>query len=261
MKKFVILCLVIIILGGCSKLSANNTVLLSKKEYEKDHVLKTSFNQDSACWYSTISLDYSKIDINKSTSTENTNTKKINNIIFDGVNICEEPIDETYAYKKYSVGHEYSKDIETINKFLNDNKFNRKINIDDLNGLKVDFMAKYQIVKVYNLAFNQQIKGLGDFYQKELIKFSNYEKHDVKIEISTLISHGNIEAVNLKFSTTNGTSFNLLDGELEAINISVNNELNLTQNSHVESIPYSDNLINLSIVNEALNQALVKYNQ
>ena len=261
MKKFVILFIVVIILSGCSRLSVNNTVLLSKNEIELDHALKTAFNQDSACWYSTINLNYSKVDINKVATVDNTNKENINNIIYDGVNICEKPIDETYAYRKYSVGHEYSKDIELINKFLNENKYNRKINIDDLNGLKLDFIAKYQIVKVYNLALNQQIKEFGNFYQKELIKFNSYEKHDVKIEISTLINRGYIEAINLQFATTNGTSFNLSTGELEAINISVNNELVLTQKNQVESIPYSDNLINLSIINDALNEVLVKYDQ
>ena len=49
MKKFVILFIVVIILSGCSRLSVNNTVLLSKNEIELDHALKTAFNQDSAC--------------------------------------------------------------------------------------------------------------------------------------------------------------------------------------------------------------------
>ena len=272
--KYIIIIFCIFTLVGCQKEDPYADTVYTREQSEPKHIAKIATNKDNACWYSFISLSYSRIDLEKPNSIDNIDSSKINSITFNGYNICDDS-DELYYVPvldendnvigkseatriHYAIGEKERDDVNIINVFLNDSKFNRHIKIEDLDEVELSYFSKDLIVELYNEAFDMEPRSLGDYWQNVIVEMQGYKSENVDVTVGAFINWGYIDGVNLQFAATGSTPITLSDEQIAEINVSITNELTSTQNNQVESIPYSDEVITLELINDALASVLIK---
>ncbi len=258
MKYILIICCLFTLLG-CQKEEAYDYVY-TREQSEPQFIEKIAVKKVDACWYESVSFSYSRRNKEQPNSVENLDMSTLDGIHFDGVNICERPADQYHATRFYAAEKEKD-DVTAINDLLSEKLYNRHITLEDLGTLKLEYISKDNIVALYNEAFDQLPRSLGDFWQNDQIEIKKYSDDDITVTVGALINWGYIEGINLQFKQKDGKAITLSDQQIAEINISISEELVTNQSDQVESIPYSDDIITLNLINKALKSVLILDNE
>ncbi len=275
MKIIIAIMCCLLVLSGCKKDDNNaNTDYNNSERRGPLFIEKIAIKKDNACWYSHLSMSYSRIDKEQPNSVENMNMDSLSNIFFDGFNICETENPEYYvrvldendnvigkssaSTLSYSIGEKQWDDVHAIGSFLREKLYNRHITIDDLEGLVLTYFSKDLIVELYNEAFDMEPRSLGNYHNNQAHFITKYQENSVEVTVGALVNWGYIDAVNLQFEATGTTPITLTDDQIAEINVSVSEELVSNQHHQVESIPHSDDVITLELINEALDSVFIK---
>ena len=271
MKYLLVFLCSLLVLTGCHKEKEplekdqyGNSIIINNPR-QSNYIEKIAVKKIDACWYESMAMSYSLIDNDLGVTVDNIDLTDPYDFLFMGYNICESSIKDVDETKHYSddktYWHPLEKeyvDIDPIREFLDEKSYNRKIKLEDLDGLQLQYISKETIVELYNESFDQQPKEKGDFYQHETIVLWDHESEGVIVTVGALVNLGYIDAINLQFEVTSGPEITLTDEQISEINVSVSEELVASQNDQVESIPFSDDVITLELVNDALKSALIK---
>ena len=259
MKYILIICCLFTLLG-CQKEDPYADTVYTREQREPQFIEKIAVNKVDACWYESVSYSYSRRNKEQPNSVENLDMSTLDNIHFDGVNICERPADQYHTTRFYAVEKEKD-DVTAINDLLSEKLYNRHITLEDLDTLKLEYISKDNIVALYNEAFDQLPRSLGDFWQNDQIEIKKYSDDDVTVTVGALINWGYLDGINLKFEQKDGKAITLSDQQIAEINASISAELIGNQSNRVESIPHSDDVITLDLVNKALDSVLIYDNE
>lgn len=139
---------------------------------------------------------------------------------FDGINMKIDKIDDLYfpvrkdgeLYKKLKAPcncllyyHKYRNDLDKINKYFTEKKFQSSINLENLKDLDIetDFYSKEDLVYLFNQALKINYKRpLGNF---EYVLTSTSKKDEAgEWTIVTDGSYGYLEIINIDYKYNNG---------------------------------------------------------
>lgn len=155
---------------------------------------------------------------------ENTSDKRT--YIFDGYNLKYEESDEYYIpyidaqtgeelsriksqFATLSTSKKYREDINSIDNYFDSKQFNEIITLEDLQDLNVKNIDKSYLVKLFNQAFNSEMKNTpgkyidSQFLTKETISSSD-DNLSGKWQVICLQSYGDIFDINIEFISDKG---------------------------------------------------------
>ena len=269
--KYILIVASLLFITGCQnekpplEIDQYGNSIMTINPRQSSYVEKRAVKKVDACWYESMAMSYSLIDYELGVTVDNIDLTVPYDFLFMGYNICESSIKDADETKHYGDDKTYWNplekeyvDIDPIRDFLDEKSYNRKIKLEDLEGLQLHHIPKETIVELYNEAFDQQPKEKGDFYQHDTIVLWEYENEGVIVTVGALVNWGYIDAVNLQFEVTSGSQITLTAEQISEINISISEQLVKNQNDQVKSIPFSDDVITLELVNNALKSALIK---
>lgn len=148
-------------------------------------------------------------------------------------------------YVSLANGEATRNDARSINVFLEEKKFNREINMDDLESLDITTIKKETIVEMYNKAYNSNEKTVGKYINKSFAGsvISNYNS-GYCFQMIYIIDYGNVGKIHIEIMDEKGTLLsdkkNLTDLEKKLLGIVSEVEKRIITNNSFTSGIYED---------------------
>lgn len=218
MKKKKIITISIILLLLLFSLSINyrnsnkNNIKKNEGETAVPFIEKCAFKNIDEEWVYFLCVYYNKED----------SSKKIINATFDGINMKYAHLDDHYIsvvntennelidklpaqFASLSNGQSTRNDLRTINLFLENNPFNNKITVNDLDNLKTEVINKDIIVELYNEAYDSNPLPMGKYMNLSFMssEISNYQEN-YKFQVIYVMNYGNIAKINIEIIFDDG---------------------------------------------------------
>lgn len=221
MKKIlqITLCSIFLIITGCSSDNKEDNIAQVPQFVDKE---VTKEKDDG--WVAHLYIQIEKKDKTSKQLENNYDLDNIMNVYYDCINLRYQSLDgysikvvnedgkQTEEMKEviptYSRAVDKQKDIQKLNNFLSEKKYNREITLNDLKEIDCDSLDKKEIVEMYNEAINKKM----DEYPGNVSYGANKEigsgeislSDSGKLYVAYIVSMDKIAAINIEYIDSDG---------------------------------------------------------
>ena len=261
-RNILIVIAIILCMGGLFVYFMNRNDKVSNNENIK-FIEKCSFKDIDEEWIYYMCVDYKKEDPQE----------KIFSATFGGINMKYTNLKDHYIevidentnkiidklpteYVSLANGEKTREETKKINLFLENQKFNKTITLNDLKNLNTQTIDKQILVDMYNEAYNSSPKSLGKYISNSFAGSKTSESKDgYSYQVVYIIDYGNISKLNIELIydndvylsdlIKNNTATNLqkkMYNKIEQIEKKIKNENSFTSGVDNSNLFKLDNL-------------------